>query len=43
LPRRGFEKLEANDIRRSAYDRQVSVIITTALSALIAFHGKWWK
>ena len=38
-----IEKLERSDIRRSVYDRVVNVIITTALSALIAFHDKWWK
>jgi hypothetical protein len=35
--------LERSDIRRSVYDRLVNVVITTALSALIAFHDKWWK
>lgn len=34
---------ERSDIRRSDYDRLVNVIITTALSAAIAFHDKWWK
>jgi hypothetical protein len=38
-----IEKLERNDIRRSVYDRLVNVIITTVVSALIAFHDKWWK
>ena len=38
-----IEKLERNDIRRSVYDRLVNVVITTAVSALIAFHDKWWK
>jgi hypothetical protein len=38
-----IEKLEQSDIRRSVYDRLVNVIITTALSAAIAFHDKWWK
>jgi hypothetical protein len=38
-----IEKLERSDIRRSVYDRLVNVIITTALSALIAFHDRWWK
>ncbi len=35
--------LERNDIRRSVYDRLVNAVITTALSALIAFHDRWWK
>ncbi len=38
-----IEKLERNDIRRSVYDRLVNVAITTIISALIAFHDKWWK
>src|ERR1700690_1140731 len=38
-----IEKLERNDIRRSVYDRLVNVVITTVVSALIAFHDKWWK
>lgn len=38
-----IEKLERNDIRRSVYDRLVNVMITTLVSALIAFHDKWWK
>ena len=38
-----IETLERSDIRRSVYDRLVNVVITTALSALIAFHDKWWK
>jgi hypothetical protein len=38
-----IEKLERSDIRRGVYDRVVNVIITTTLSALIAFHDKWWK
>ena len=38
-----IEKLMRNDIRRSVYDRMVNVVITTAVSALIAFHDKWWK
>ncbi len=36
-------RLERNDIRRSVYDRLVNVIITTVVSALIAFHDKWWR
>ena len=36
-------QLERNDIRRSVYDRLVNAIITVAISALIAFHDKWWK
>jgi hypothetical protein len=39
----GVSYLERSDIRRSVYDRLVNVIITTALSALIAFHDRWWK
>ena len=38
-----IEKLMRNDIRRSVYDRLVNVVITTVVSALIAFHDKWWK
>lgn len=38
-----IEKLERSEIRRGVYDRVVNVIITTTLSALIAFHDKWWK
>jgi hypothetical protein len=38
-----IEKLERSDIRRSVYDRVVNVIVTTLVSALIAFHDKWWK
>lgn len=36
-------QLERNDVRRSVYDRLVNVAITTAISALIAFHGRWLK
>ena len=36
-------QLERNDIRRSVYDRLVNAVITVAISALIAFHDKWWK
>jgi hypothetical protein len=35
--------LERSEVRRSVYDRLVNAVITTALSALIAFHDKWWK
>jgi hypothetical protein len=35
--------LERSDIRRSVYDRVVNAVITTAISALIATHSKWWK
>jgi hypothetical protein len=35
--------LEKNDIRRSVYDRLVNAAITTVLSAIIAFHDRWWK
>jgi hypothetical protein len=38
-----IEKLERSEIRRGVYDRVVNVVITTTLSALIAFHDKWWK
>ena len=38
-----IDKLMRNDIRRSVYDRLVNVVITTVVSALIAFHDKWWK
>jgi hypothetical protein len=36
-------QLERNDIRRSVHDRLVNAVITVAISALIAFHDKWWK
>ncbi len=36
-------QLERNDIRRSVYDRLVNAVITVSLSALIAFHDKWWR
>ena len=35
--------LERSEVRRSVYDRLVNAAITTALSALIAFHDRWWK
>ena len=35
--------LERADVRRSVYDRLVNVALTTVVSALIAFHDKWWK
>jgi len=35
--------LERADVRRSVYDRLVNFAITTIVSALIAFHDKWWK
>ena len=38
-----ISQLEENDIRRSVYDRLVNAVITVALSALIAFHDRWWK
>ena len=38
-----IERLERNDIRRSVYDRLVNAAITVAISAVIAFHDKWWK
>jgi hypothetical protein len=39
----GVSYVERNDIRRSVYDRLVNAVITVAISALIAFHDKWWK
>jgi hypothetical protein len=36
-------QLERNDVRRGVYDRLVNAAITVAISALIAFHNKWWK
>ena len=38
-----IEKLERNDIRRSVYDRLVNAVITVTISAMIAFHDKWWR
>jgi hypothetical protein len=38
-----IEKLERFDIRRGVYDRVLNVIVTSLVSALIAFHDKWWK
>jgi hypothetical protein len=38
-----IRQLERNDIRRSVYDRVVNAVLTTAISALIATYGKWWK
>lgn len=35
--------IERNDIRRSVYDRLINVIVATAVSAVIALHGHWWK
>lgn len=35
--------LERNDVRRSVYDRLLNAVITTAISALIALHDRWWK
>lgn len=35
--------LERSDIRRSFYERLVNAAITVAISALIAFHDRWWK
>jgi hypothetical protein len=35
--------LERADVRRSVYDRLVNAALTTAISALIALHDKWWK
>ena len=35
--------LEKSDIRRSVYDRMVNAVITTAISALITLHDKWWR
>ena len=35
--------LERNDVRRGVHDRLVNAIITMAISALIAFHDRWWK
>ena len=35
--------LERADVRRSVYDRLVNAALTTAISALIAFHDRWWK
>jgi hypothetical protein len=34
--------LEHNDIRRSVYNRLVNAVITVTISAIIAFHDKWW-
>jgi hypothetical protein len=38
-----LSELERNDIRRSVYDRLVNAVITTAISAAITMHDKWWK
>ena len=38
-----IERLERNDVRRGVYDRLVNAAITVAISALIAFHNKWWR
>jgi len=35
--------LERNDVRRGVYDRLVNVVLTTAISLLIALHDRWWK
>jgi hypothetical protein len=40
---RTYGLMERNDIRRSVYDRLVNAVITTAISALISTHGRWWK
>jgi hypothetical protein len=33
--------LERNDIRRSVYDRLINAVISVAVSAAIAWHGRW--
>jgi hypothetical protein len=33
--------LERNDIRRSVYDRLINAVISVAVSAVIAWHGRW--
>jgi len=38
-----IRQLDRNDIRKSVYDRLVNAVITTAISALISTHGRWWK
>ena len=38
-----ISQLERNDIRRSVYDRLINVVVATAVSAVIALHGHWWK
>jgi hypothetical protein len=38
-----LDTLERADVRRSVYDRLVNFAITTLVSALIAFHDKWWR
>jgi hypothetical protein len=35
--------VQRSDIRRSFYERLVNATITVAISALIAFHDRWWK
>ena len=35
--------LERNDVCRGVYARLVNAAITMAISALIAFHDRWWK
>lgn len=35
--------LERAEVKRSVYDRLVNVVITTAISALITMHERWWK
>jgi len=41
--RRSRWDVRAHDIRRSVYDRLLNATITIAISAMIAFHDKWWK
>jgi hypothetical protein len=35
--------LERAEVKRSVYDRLVNAVITTAISALITMHERWWK
>lgn len=35
--------LERNDVKRSVYDRLLNVVLTTAISLIIAFHNRWSK
>ena len=38
-----ISQLERNDIRRGVYDRLINAVVATAVSAVIALHGHWWK
>jgi hypothetical protein len=42
LAEQKIAQLEHNDIRRSVYNRLVNAVITVTISAIIAFHDKWW-